>query len=121
MKRKATSEKPRRGPRPKDGTIKQAVIEILAAEGKGLVALDLLNRLNDRNGSTLVRSSLSPQLSRLKQEGVLQLTGGFWHLPGQSPETGYAPGHNLFDELGPKGDDRVPEAQGVKAAPGGGG
>jgi hypothetical protein len=110
----------KRGPRPKEGTIKDAVVKILMAAGEGLMAYDILSRLNEINGSTLVRASLSPQLSRLKQAGILDLTDGYWHLPGKPPQKENAPDQNLFEEKRSEGADRDPEAKGGKASPGGG-
>jgi len=119
------SEPKRRGPRPRQGTIKDIVVKILSDGGQGLTAINLLAELNHRNGTTLMRSSLSPQLSRLKDEGLICLTGNYWHLPGQPPintnTPNEEPGPSLFAENGPGTSKPVPEAQGVKAAPGGGG
>lgn len=136
------SEVKKRGPKPRHGTIKEAVVEILTAQGRGMVAIDLLADLNHRNGSTLLRSSLSPQLSRLKDEGIIQLTDGYWHLPGQPPFITEAPDNpeslfgrhiqpipqnigasdpQTFTSKGSKAPEPVPEAQDGKAPSGGGG
>lgn len=120
------SEVKKRGPKPRHGTIKEAVVEILAAAGQGLTAINLLADLNHRNSTTLIRSSLSPQLSRLKDEGLICLTDGYWHLPGQPPINTKIPEYEepdptLFGQSGSGSSKPVSEAQGVKAAPGGGG
>ena len=93
-------EGPRRGRppkvrRPQEGTIKTHVIAILKEGGSGMTAGQILEKLRIQTGSTLLRSSLSPQLSRLKQEGYLELTGTHWHLPDQKIETS---DNNLFNE-----------------------
>lgn len=120
------SEIRKRGPKPRNGTIKQAVVEILTANGQGLTAINLLADLNHRNGTTLLRSSLSPQLTRLKDEGFICLTQGHWHLPGQPAikikvSENEEPDPSLFAEVGSGSSKPVSEAHGVKAAPGGGG
>jgi hypothetical protein len=61
-------------------TIKRAVMEVLEDHPDGLLALDILGKINERHGSGLVRTSLSPQLSRLKQEGKLKQEGTLWLL-----------------------------------------
>jgi hypothetical protein len=111
----AEPDKPRR--KLQTGTIKEAVIAILAETGDGLNASDLLVKLNERNSSTLIRSSLSPQLSRLKQDGYILLTGRIWHLPSQKIEP---PDNNLFAGELSEGSKPDHEAQDVKATSGGG-
>jgi len=46
----------------------------------GASANDILKYLNDRWERQIVRSSLSPQLSRLKKEGVITLDNDIWRL-----------------------------------------
>jgi len=48
------------------------------------------------------------------------LTDKLWHLPEQSVPENEEPDPMLFAEDGSGASDRVPEAHGVKAAPGGG-
>lgn len=62
-------------------TIKQAAVSILAEFPQGLIALDLLAKINERFDLKLVRSSLSPQLSRLKRDGKIINRGSLWLLP----------------------------------------
>jgi hypothetical protein len=59
-------------------TIKEAVLQILDDFPEGLIALDILAKINDRFSIRLVRTSLSPQLSRLKQEGKIVNHGSTW-------------------------------------------
>lgn len=68
-------------------TIKQAVLEVLKDHREGLTALEILSAINTRyfNGN-IVRSSLSPQLSRLKDsDGKIELRGHKWFLRPQEP------------------------------------
>jgi hypothetical protein len=62
-------------------TIKEAVLAVLADHPEGLIALDLLARINARYGWTLVRPSLSPQLTRLKRDHKVVYLDGIWRLP----------------------------------------
>ena len=52
----------------------------------GLIALDLLPKINDRFSWKMARETLSPQLSRLKQEGKLLYREGVWTLPSKNDE-----------------------------------
>lgn len=116
----AGSEKPKRGRRPRSGTIKTVVISILTEAARPMAASELLHRLNEAQGTTLIRSSLSPQLSRLKQEGLIKLTDGYWHMPGVVVSANENAGDSLFPNGSPALSDRVPEAQDGKAPSGGG-
>lgn len=59
-------------------TIKKAVTSVLSEFPDGLSSGELLPRINALLGTRYVRSSLSPQLSRLKADGVLDLHGVNW-------------------------------------------
>jgi len=61
-------------------TMKECVIEILGENASGLSAIEILPLLNRRLGTDYERTSLSPQLSRLKSEGVVILDGINWRL-----------------------------------------
>ena len=64
-------------------TIKEGVIQLLEeASPMGLTALGILDRLNRRwwRGE-LKRTSLSPQITRLKKDGKLISEHGTWKLP----------------------------------------
>jgi hypothetical protein len=67
-------------------TIKKAVLDVLRDQPKGLIALDILARVNHRFDLGIVRTSLSPQLSRLKQEGKVTNLGEIWRLVPQKNE-----------------------------------
>ncbi len=61
-------------------TIKYEVMKILEKNRDGLIALDILAELNKTRSKPLDRTSLSPQLSRLKHAGYIQLIGSLWRL-----------------------------------------
>lgn len=65
-----------------EATIKEAVLTILADHPEGLLALDLLAKINARYGWNIVRESLSPQLTRLKRDQKVANVEGLWRLPG---------------------------------------
>jgi hypothetical protein len=70
---------------PKDGVIKPntimaEVIDILGEHPGGMIALDILGELNKHRDPPLLRTSLSPQLSRLKKSGYVHLNGSNWTL-----------------------------------------
>ncbi|WP_029004006.1 hypothetical protein [Azorhizobium doebereinerae] len=71
-------------------TIKEAVVEILKDAGHGMTALEILPKVNQRLGVDYPRTSLSPQLSRLKADGILVRDGIAWSLA-QAPQTEKAP------------------------------
>ncbi|MEX2299206.1 MAG: hypothetical protein WD715_17450 [Dongiaceae bacterium] len=52
-------------------TIKEAVVDVLEKHPVGLTALQLLDKINSEFGLNIRRTSLSPQLSRLKREGAI--------------------------------------------------
>ena len=109
-----------RGKRLREGTIKTAVVAILKEVGRPMTALELLDRVNERQGSTLMRTSLSPQLSRLKDERTIKLTDKLWHLPEQSVSENEEPDPSLFNEDG-SGTSETNPAKDREAGSGGGG
>jgi hypothetical protein len=63
------------------GTIKQAVLEVLREAGRGLTSDEILQKLNTGTMPTLARTSLSPQLSRLRHaDHLLTFRDGCWYL-----------------------------------------
>lgn len=70
----------RNGVKIRHGSIKDYVVQVLSDSQKGMVALDILVAINERFGKNYDRTSLSPQLSRLRQDGVLGLRGPVWYL-----------------------------------------
>ena len=62
-------------------TIKEAVLDVLlTAPPYGLTANEILDRLQKIYDADLMRTSLSPQLSRLKQEGKIVSERPYWRL-----------------------------------------
>jgi hypothetical protein len=68
------------GRRPSQKTMKGTVLDILAEYPEGETAIDILAQVNNRLGTTYLRTSLSPQLSRLKADGLIVLEGNIWKL-----------------------------------------
>jgi hypothetical protein len=68
-------------------TIMEAVLEVLQDRPEGMTALEILAEINTRYfGGRVVRSSLSPQLTRLKdRDHKIHLEGNKWFLGGQEP------------------------------------
>ncbi|MFU0506691.1 hypothetical protein [Pseudaminobacter sp. NGMCC 1.201702] len=66
--------------RKKSFTMKEAAVEILQKYPDGLLATEILSRMNELLGTNYPRSSLSPQLSRLKHEGIVYDAKGRWIL-----------------------------------------
>jgi len=75
-------------------TIKEAVVALLADFPDGLTADEVLAKLNAGPMPTLVRSSLSPQLSRLRHaDRAVSFRDGRWFLGAEdtAPEGGRTP------------------------------
>lgn len=68
-------------------TIMEAVLEALKDYPNGMTALEILAEINTRYfGGRIVRSSLSPQLSRLKdRHKKIELRGNRWFLLPEEP------------------------------------
>ncbi|GLQ22754.1 hypothetical protein GCM10007853_06280 [Algimonas ampicilliniresistens] len=69
-------------------SIKQMVRLVLTDFPDGLIALDILSKINERFGKSFPRTSLSPQLSRLKQSGDIYKDGKRWVLAGSNHREG---------------------------------
>lgn len=61
-------------------TLKEMILTVLRTRHRGADALSILDEINARWDVGLERTSLSPQLSRLKAEGKLHLIGKVWSL-----------------------------------------
>jgi hypothetical protein len=61
-------------------TTQDMVLEILQENPNGLVALEILYEVNRRWSLGLLRSSLSPQISRLKKKGKVKYSQGIWRF-----------------------------------------
>lgn len=73
-------------------TIMEAVLEVLNDHDDGMTAMEILAEINARYfGGSIVRSSLSPQLSRLKdRHKKIELRGNRW-FPLPSEPTLFSP------------------------------
>lgn len=67
-------------------TLKEMVLNVLRALNRGAEALHIADEIQETYGKTVMRSSLSPQLSRLKKDGKLILDDKVWYLPQQFEE-----------------------------------
>jgi hypothetical protein len=85
-----TGTKERRQPR---GVIKRAVLELLEQNPDGMDALTILVTINYRLGSNFERTSLSPQLSRLKEDGFVSLDRKIWKLAATTSAHEISPAH----------------------------
>lgn len=74
-------------------TMKQLTVRALRDHFvDGATAAQLLDYFASEWGRTdIMRSSFSPQLSRLKQDGVIYLNGRTWHLVKQAPKKNEPP------------------------------
>jgi hypothetical protein len=80
--------KERRQPR---GAIKRAILKTLENAPDGMDALNIVSTINYRAGSNFARTSISPQLSRLKNDGFVIVTRKIWKLaPNGDEETSLA-------------------------------
>lgn len=71
-------------------TIKDMVVSVLSSRLEGAEASDIVNFIANEFGEEVPRSSLSPQLSRLKEEGALILDGRIWKLNRQEDRADFA-------------------------------
>lgn len=64
-------------------TIKEMAIGVLKSEARGLEALEIIAGIRSHYGRSIERTSISPQLSRLKNDGelVLHKDTQRWFLP----------------------------------------
>lgn len=74
---------PREATRAIGMTLKEMILLVLRTRHRGADALTILDEINARWNVGLERTSLSPQLSRLKAEGKLHLIGKVWSLAQQ--------------------------------------
>lgn len=65
--------------------IKPMVIAILKKHPDGLKALEILGAIKDSYSVEIMRTSLSPQLSRLKRDGKIENIGKLWLLSKDKP------------------------------------
>nr|WP_314257265.1 hypothetical protein [uncultured Devosia sp.] len=76
-----TPDVPSAEPKPEKGpTLKSLAIEVLKKHPAGLGVAELEKLIESEFGRTMAPKSLSPQLKRLEQNGVLQHEGKTWSL-----------------------------------------
>ena len=61
-------------------TIKDMIREVLKSNADGLTSTEILAKINDQTDRQIERTSLSPQLSRMKEDGEVALTENLWFL-----------------------------------------
>ena len=73
-------------------SIKEMILEVLSEAPRGMKAIDILESINSvYTGINLARTSLSPQLSRLKNEREIVKRGLFWvHKKHAEPIIGWS-------------------------------
>jgi len=62
------------------GSIKEDALRALSENPNGLLALDVLAHINGRREKPIERTSLSPQLSRLRQAGLVYEENSVWQI-----------------------------------------
>lgn len=67
-------------------TLKEMIVSVLRALGRGADALEIIDEIKEAYGKSVKRTSLSPQLSRLKGDEKLVLDDKVWYLPEQYEE-----------------------------------
>lgn len=67
-------------PRATSGTIKKAVLDVLLRHDRPMQTQEILREINQLLETNYPRSSLSPQLSRLKADGKVTHDGTAWAL-----------------------------------------
>ncbi len=63
------------------GTIKEQVVAVLDGARQGLDTDGIQAKLLEHFGRDVAKSSLTPQLSRLKSEGVIEQEERIWRMP----------------------------------------
>lgn len=61
-------------------TIKDMIVEVLQRVPNGLESNEIIDKIRGQFDAEVPRTSMSPQLSRLKAEGVLAVDGKRWLL-----------------------------------------
>jgi len=83
--------------RTSEATIKDAVLEVLRESRQPMTALEILPFVNAKLGLDYPRTSLSPQLSRLKNDGLINRDGSLWSLAVLPPDDVPPPAENPPD------------------------
>ena len=67
-------------------TIKDMIRDVLKSMPNGLTSTEILSKIDESFGRQIERTSLSPQLSRMKDDGEVTLIDNLWFLPAASEE-----------------------------------
>lgn len=70
----------------REGSIKDWILKVLALGPHGMETDDIIATAKTIGGPEIPRSSITPQLSRLKSAGFIEYDGHFWRLGDASPE-----------------------------------
>lgn len=73
-------------------TIQTMIVDVLRDFPGGLEALEIVRHIRERYGRDVPRTSLSPQLSRLKTDGVIDLENKTWRLTESNSASETTPG-----------------------------
>ena len=85
--------RPQGGAIVREGSIKDWVLKALsAAPEEGLDTDDVISSTIELGGPEVRRSSMTPQLSRLKAAGLIEQSGRFWRLFSSAPQNDETPG-----------------------------
>ena len=74
------------------------IVQVLAGRPQGATATDILQLIEAIFGKKIIRSSISPQLSRLKSAGVLILENNMWRLVNAPDAESADPGEEPADD-----------------------
>jgi len=89
----ATSDKPTIRNRSRGGkTLKDMISAVLTEHGTGAEANDIISMIKDKFGKDVPRTSMSPQLTRMKNDDrKLKYLDGLWYLNEHFPEKPLSP------------------------------
>lgn len=82
-----------------DGTLKQMAFTVLFEAGRPLTAEAISGQIEHRFRRKIPRTSMSPQLSRLGQSGILRREGNKWSVAPNIP--GHVEDNFLLRDRGP--------------------
>lgn len=75
-------------------TVGDMATELLKEYPEGLTSMEILHLIRERWMPELMRSSISPPLSRLKHMGIVELDGSIWRLAENAREINFAKSRN---------------------------
>ncbi|MBU1379116.1 MAG: hypothetical protein KKE02_23800 [Alphaproteobacteria bacterium] len=80
----------------RDGTIKDWVMRALSSFENGLETDSVIEAIRKMGGPFVERSSITPQLSRLKAAGLIGQNGRLWRLPTEEDKAQHLDLHRRF-------------------------